>query len=63
MIRVTLAAIHRDTQFLIKETKCLVAHFANVFIICVERERKEKKLISHSCNFYLQLRDIYIDLY
>ena len=33
MIRVTLAAIHRDTQFLIKETKCLVAHFANVFII------------------------------
>ncbi|RVX14648.1 Proteasome activator subunit 4 [Vitis vinifera] len=26
----------------------------------VERERKEKKPYSHSCNIYLQLRDIYI---
>ena len=26
----------------------------------VERERKKKNLNSHSCNVYLQLRDIYI---
>ena len=47
--------VRKNLQLASSNPKAFLSWF-----VLKERERKEKNLNSHSCNDYLQLRDIYI---